>query len=480
MVRPGVNVISRAAPPPRGAPSDTGVAFIAGLTAKGPTDGAYLVRNMTDFVRIFGDRVSYGLVYDALDVFFHEGGVKAYVSRVVGPGAAVDTHTFQDAGAANSIAVDSIGGYDSNITVQVVAGSVAGTFVLVVFDNAIEVERSYDLLDVAAAVTWGTSSNYVRVRALGANDPAVVAAQALTGGTDDRGNVTDTQRTAALDRFIAALGPGQVLYPGATTEAMYEALLTHAQTKNRVALLDAADTASNTTLVAAADGIRASATLPADAEQWGALFAPWVVVPGVTAGTTRTVPPSALVAGLIARSDATNNPNTPAAGSNGEARYAVGISQAEWTDAVRQVLNDNTVNVLRMVYGAVRLYGYRSISEFPTDPWSSFAAARLRMAIVNGASEIGESFMFDQIDGKGRKVAEFNGALVGLLSGYYTAGALFGETADEAFGVETGAAVNTPTTLAANELHAVLSIRTSPFAEMVQIEIVKVPITDVL
>ena len=40
---------------------------------------------LEQFRSTFGGRVSYGYLYDALDVFFREGGSEAWVSRVVGP-----------------------------------------------------------------------------------------------------------------------------------------------------------------------------------------------------------------------------------------------------------------------------------------------------------------------------------------------------------------------------------------------------------
>lgn len=482
MVRPGVNITSRVAVPPRGAPTDTGVAFMAGLTERGRTDQAVLIRNMTEYGTHFGGRVSYGLLYDSLETFFREGGTEAYVARVVGPAATKDTITLNDAVAAPSIAVDSIGEGAVGLTAQVVAGSAAGTFVLVIALDGVEVERSYDLADPAAAVAWATASSYVRVRALGAGDPAVIGATALATGDDQRGSITDTERATALSRFTKALGPGQVLYPGATTSSIAEALLEHAQANNRFALLDGADTPTSGTLTAAADAIRALGTLAAEAEEFGMLLAPWILVPGLTRGTTRTVPPSALAAGLMARSDAeTGNPNEAAAGSAGESRYAVGLSQPEWTDALRETLNTKGVNVFRSVYGAVRLYGFRTLTDPVTAPgYLAASNARLRMAISAEADALGEEFLFDQLDGRGVTIAKFNGGLAGILLKWWNLGALYGNTAEEAFAVDTGAAVNTPTTLSNNELRAVLSTRMSPFGEAVTMEIVKVAITESL
>lgn len=480
MARPGVEIVSRSAPPSRGAPSDTGVAFMAGLAEKGSTVEAILVRNMAEYAKAFGARVSYGLLHDALDVFFREGGTRAYVARVVGPAAIKDKVTLNDSGAVASIRVETIGEGGLPLTVQVVAGSVAGTFILVIADNAIEVERSPDLLDVPAAVGWGSTSGYIRVVALGVNDPAVIAAQALITGVDDQTGITDVQRIAALTRFTKALGPGQVLYPGATTAPLHAALLNHAKANSRVALLDGTDTAVTTTLTAQVAADRADGTITLEAVQRGALFAPWAVVPGVVPNTTRVLPPSALVAGLMARNDGrTGNPNDPAAGASGEARYALGTSQPAWTDAQRQTLNEGGVDVLRMIYGAVRLYGYRTVAP-SGDPWLALNAARVRGAIEHQAEAIGEEFIFAQLDGRGRKIAEFGGALTGMLQGWWLLGALYGATPDEAFVVDVGITVNTPATLAANELRAVIGLRTSPFAELVYIEIVKIPVTETL
>jgi hypothetical protein len=109
-------------------------------------------------------------------------------------------------------------------------------------------------------------------------------------GTDDRASVTDTQRTTALNLFTSDLGPGQVSVAGATATATHAIVEAHAETFGRVALLDGTDTATVATLTTQAATDRA-----ATGARSSGLFAPWVTMPGITAGTTRTVPPSALV-----------------------------------------------------------------------------------------------------------------------------------------------------------------------------------------
>lgn len=486
MTRPGVVISARASATPHGPPTSTGVWFVAGLTDRGPVDVAGHVRSFDEFTAAYGARVAYSSLADAVETFFKEGGAEAYVARIVGGAAVNAVHTFVDRAGAPLSTIDvkalAPGAYGNALTVAILQGTAGTDFIIQVLENGVEVERSTNLTSPTEAVAWGAASKWVRVVDKASvtvapnNNPALIVATALTTGTDDRGAVVDATKLAAVNGlFPRSLGPGQVSIPGATTTAIYTGLLTHAQTNNRVALLDGADTANDATLNAAADAIRAASTV----ESFGGLFAPWHVVPGVVSGTTRTVPPSAATAGLMARSDGTNSPNVPAAGPNGVCRFVVNLSQTVLTGAVRQGLNEKGVNVYRMTYGTPRLYGYRTLVDPVNDAgWLSLAAARLRMQITNDADILGEEFMFPQLDGKGHTIARWAGALTGLLAGYYAVDALYGTTPDEAFSVDTGPTVNTPATIANGELHAVLAVRTSPFAELVSIEIVKVPLTE--
>ena len=389
-MRPGVDVISRALPPPRSAPTDTGVAFMIGETASG--GAVTLVRSMTEYVAVFGDRGSSTAqpAWDAADVYFREGGNKLYVSPT-NPSTAF---------AASSSSSKS--------------------------------SKSADA-PVATAV------------------PATLQ--------------------AALDALNKDLGPGQVFIADATLAtdpATQSALLAHAYANNRVALLSTAD--GNATVIAGA-----ATALNTDANaRYGALFAPSAIVPGVVAGTTRTVPYAAVQAGIIARNDFVYSPNQPAAGELGQSVFALDIAD-HYTDLEYQDLNDAGASMARLIYGGVRTYGYRTVVDSTKVPdWLMFGWARTNMAITADAEAIGEHYVFSQIDGRGHTLSEFNGDLSAMLAGYWESDALFGATAQEAYSVDTGSSVNTPDTIANGELHAVISVRMSPDAEWVVIEIVKV------
>ena len=473
LIRPGVNVTLRPTPPTLGAPTDTGVWFAVGLADAGPTKPT-LIQSMSDYTALFGQRVSYSVLYDALDTYFREGGAYAYVCRVVGPAAVTASKNLLDSGAAVSLVASALGpGASGNaISVGVRNGQLAGSFVVFVVIGGVEVETSPDLADPPTAILWAQNSANIRLAAgPSANDPANIAAAPLTGGTDDRNNIVDAQWQAALDSITTDFGPGQVSAPGRTTDVGHQQLVSHAGSHARVAILDAPDTATVATLLASATASRTGA------QKFAAMFWPWVQVAGIVQGSIRTVPPSAIIAGMLGRNDSAGlGVDQAAAGDAGITLTALGLSELPVSDTVRQQLNTGGINVIRSMYGTFRNYGWRSLVDpVAEQTWVNFGCARLYMGIAANAQSLGEGFMFDKITTT--TIALFNGALTGLLQGYYNAGDLYGATPDDAFFVDTGSSVNTPQTIANHELHAVLNVRMSEFAEMVQIEVFKQPIT---
>lgn len=281
----------------------------------------------------------------------------------------------------------------------------------------------------------------------------------------------------ALTLFTDDLGPGQVSVPGRSAPATHAALALHADLNNRVAILDAVNTSVVATLTAAVTIAGVTATQ----EHSIALFAGWSTVAGVTPNTTRTIPPSPIVAGVIARNDAAGVvQNQPSAGHYGISQEAISVTPA-LTDAEYATLNTNGVNMLRLVQGDVRIYGYRTLSDPTSDPnWLLLSNIRVIMAIQAIVDAVAERFVFRQIDGKGLTIAEYGGALTGAILPFYLKGALYGDTPAEAFTVNVGSTVNTPATIAAGQLKAVISLKVSPYAEEVVIELVKTNITETL
>jgi uncharacterized protein len=481
MTLPGITVTSRESQAASSIEVETGTGFMVGLAERGPTDRAVLVRNLDQYEETFGGRVTnYTTMYDCVDTFFREGGSRLYISRIVGPSPTVATVNIPDGGATNTLRADAVnaGAWGADIDLEVeTSGVTAGSFVLIVRDDNTEVERSPELVDKAAAIAWAADSDYIRLTDLGAGSDPADGTYNLAGGTDDRSNATDATRLAALNRFTKDLGAGQVAAPGYTTATAHSQLLDHAEANHRVAILDYADTANESTLIAAIATDRALSNA-----DFGAAFGPWAEIPGVAGGTVRTVPYSAIQMGIIARSDSMgNSPNVAAAGDNGVSVYAVGLSQDAWTDAEREQLNDGGLNVARVLDGAVRTYGYRTIADPTTDnAFIQFSARREFMSLAARGSRVLERFMFSQLDGKRTKLGQMAGELIGICLDDYNAGALYGSTPEEAFSVNTGEQVNPESQLAQGIVKAVIAAKVSPFAERVELELVKVANTEAL
>jgi hypothetical protein len=488
MTAPGITVTTLNSQPPVVVPGPTGTWFVTGLSERGPLGSPVELHSMADYATFLGVRSGYASLYDALDLFFRDGGTHAYVSRVAGPGAATAELILSDRATTPQstirVRANSPGTWGNALKVEVQNGQGSNTYRLLVTYQGVLVETSPDLTSPADAVAWASRSAYVAVVDLASvtaapnNIPATLAASFLASGADDNGGVVESTWTAALDAFPADLGPGQVSAPGRTTSAAYQALVNHAAARNRIALLDGVDTATADTLVTAAQNAVAGGLDGSRA----ALLAPWITVPGISTGgplpaLPRTVPPSALVAARIAATDVlTQNPNTAAAGTpNGASGYALGVTQV-YTDADRGKLNTAGVDVVRNIASVVQLYGFRTLSNDPQ--WTQLGWSRLRMAIQNEGQQIAAAIaQFGTIDAKGQLLGRLNGHLAGMLQKYWQIGALYGNTATEAFTVDTSASVNTVQTAAAGQVIAVLSIRRAAMAEFTRISIVNVPLT---
>ena len=472
MPRPGVDIQIVDDAPRGGAVLDTGQAFMVGVTERGPTDRALRVLSLKDYANRYGARSGGSLLYDSVGAFFSEGGSVLYCSRIANADAAAASKAFGSLTAHAS----SSGTWGNGVTVtaEALEPPVAGSVQVTVTLGGTVVERSPTCATADDLVAWdATLVSFTK----GADNvlPAAGTSATLTGGTNGTGTVDHDSVQSALDRFDSAMGPGQVLAPGLTADAVHEALCEHAQAKMRCALLELPDSADPTVLKASVAALQGDAAGQPGA-RFAAAFSPWALYPSSVVGAGAVlIPYTGLQAGLIAKADAGGNPNEPAAGANGASRFGLGLSQA-FTDDQREDLNSAGVCMAKMVYGAVETYGYRTAAG-PDEPnWRWFGNSRVVMAVGHEANAVAETYVLRQIDGKRRIFAKLESDLRGICLRYYNASALFGDTPEEAFSVDTGAQVNTIATIAAGEIHAVIRLRCSPSGEWVSIEIIKVPV----
>jgi phage tail sheath protein FI len=475
---PGVNVTTAAR---SGGPSVTrapsGRLFLVGLAERGSTAEPVLLRGMADYEELLGARVAYGALYDSLRLFFEEGGVEAYVARVVGAASTVGTLSLVDRAGAplNTLKVDAAnpGSWSSRMTVQVMDGSLADTFRLVVrLDGDVVADRNNLRSPSQAAIAFA-GSPYVKVTDLGSasaapnNNPKVAAAVPLSAGGDDRAAVTSATYLAALDRFTQGHGDGAVAIPGQGT-AVHSGLVAHAEANRRIALLSLAAGQDDEAYVAAAASIDSDAA---------GLFGPWVAVSD-DAGGFRYISPEGFVAGARARAHEQVGPWRAPGGEISVARSILGL-ETEWTRTQGDDLDGARVSVIRRVAGSIRLYGWRSLS---TDE-DNFALLSgrdvLNRLVVEGEARL-EAYVFAPIDAKGQLLSAVNASLVGIVEPMKQAGGLYplvddqGNELDPGYRVETGSSVNTAQTLAQNKVKARLSVRVAPTGALVELTIVKV------
>lgn len=475
---PGVTVNIVDEPVARGVASDTGKWLVIGDTERGSTSTYEHVTNMREFREKLGARVTYSTLYDSAETFFRLGGRHLYVGRRVGPAAVKATHTFLDATSAPALVVkaNSEGAWGNGITVQVVAGSVGGTFVLKINYNGVQVELTPDLANAAAAIDWAQhNSSYVVITDPGAvADPAVIAATALTTGADDRPGITSTQTNAALARFGTELGFAQVSAPGIYSSSVQQSVLNHGADFARVPILDG-DPAADWD--AAGSAITA---LTGEGRKRGQIVGPWAIIPGVTQDTTRLVPYSAIQAANYARSDgAALIPQvaTPVAADNGfamEGTFITGFVRDlafHWSEDQINALNDDGFAPARISpqNNYPQQYGNRTMANINTQrAWLEASSARLFAYVYWRGREIAEHFVHKPLDPRLITINRFGGTLQAFLQDLYDTNQLFN---DPAQAVNVGPQVNTVVTRQARELHADIAVAPVEGAEDVIINI---------
>lgn len=466
---PGVNVNIANAPSTPSTPTDTGKLFVLAQTERGSTTEHIVCHSMPEVLAKAGGKISQSYLRDAAEAFFEEGGSTLLIGRVVGAtpvAASVELENVGKTGKSLVVTAANVGEWGNNLKVEVKAGSGEGTYRLVITESGALVSESPDLATQAAAVTWSEGNPWVKVTlGAGSGNPGVVAATELKGGTQDFEHVNTAQWEAALALFPHDLGCGQFSILGNTTEAVQKAVLKHCNENNRRFLVDLTDSTSSATLIAAALPLRT-----ATGARCGAAYAPWAIIPGIAPGTTRTVPYSAVQAGIIARNDASEKVppvNEPSAGENGRPRYAIGVT-AEWSRATRETLNEGSVNVVRVMPGGdIETYGNRTLVKPESEPaWEEFSASRLFMYVASQGEAILERFVFKEIDRFGilfkRVGAELQAFLESLGNMLYN---------DPKGAVNTGPGVNTEATIKEKKLIAALTIQPAPIDETAELNL---------
>ena len=314
--------------------------------------------------------------------------------------------------------------------------------------------------------------------------PTTTAATALAGGAN-ASDLTDSSHVTALTNLPSTLGPGQVALPGKTSSTAWSGLLSHAAANNRFAILDMTDSSSDSSIIGQAQQLGSNANA-----SYGMIIQGSLVLPGLTPGTTRTVPGSSAVCALRARMASTLNNNAAPAGPRWGLSRPIGFTeyygplppQSSSSGAFQQAdvnsLEAAGVNVFANYYGTLCLFGFVTPVSKNTDAiyWQATASCE-RMNLIALSQAAMAPYLFQTIDGAGTTISAMNGDLQAIVQNEWGNNALYGATAALAGSVLTAPPVNTAQTAAAGQLNAQLFVRISPFADTVSISISVVPLT---
>lgn len=486
---PGVYVTTAILPgtSPEGV-APAGTFFVMGISERGPVDLAYQVNSLSDFQNLYGDRVSYGTLYDQLNAYFNEGGISAYVYRVVGTSPTKGTLTFADRAGSpvSTLKLDAktAGAWSTGLTAQITNGVTSNTFRVLLYLKGSLVYTTGDCatpaIAVAALNASAVASNLVLATDLASataspnNNPAVLAATALSAGTDDRGTIGTSNYTAALAKFDTSLGAGAVAIPGQTGATIWEAIADHCGKNDRIALLAFGPTDTPATVITNV------ASMATPYPEFCAFYYPYINISDGAAGTLQ-ISPEGYVAGVRAKAQSTDGPwRAPA----GEISSGTLVLSPVYQPTAADLANFDAVriNPIRTVANTCRIYGVKSYSTDSIN-WNFITQRDTINYLVVQAQARLEPYVFTTIDNQQLVFSKIVGALVGLCEPIRTLGGLFelrdqnNNLIDPGYDVVCNSSMNPPDQLAQGIIHAQMSVRVSAVGQQIDLLITKSALT---
>lgn len=472
----------------RTGPTTTNVAptatwFCVGLTERGPASDPQLVTSIADYETIFGEYVSYGEVYQQVQTFFEEGGAQVYVSRVVGASATAGTLALSNTTSGTALTLTAAGPGSWSSTLTATVGTLGTGKVLKLYLAGDLVFSTGECANVAALVSKingsATAAKYATAAAGTGTIANTASAESFSAGDDDRAAIVDADWVSALDAFGSDLGSGAVSLPGFVTsgnaETIHGDILDHCFTNHRIAILS---TPSDYTATQA--GNHAESLAAADYPEYGALYWPWVTMK-LDNGTALTISPEGYVAAK--RSVAFNRTGAWAAyaGAVSQSNFITGISQAV-SKTTGDALDEQRCNALRIINGAVRVYGFRSLSGDEDNFRFLNSREMLNYVVVQAQADL-EDLVFSPIDGRNALFTQVKGRLIGLLEPIRIAGGLYeafdaqGKRIDYGYSVVVSDAINPLSQLAGGLVKAKVGIRVSAVGDQIQVDVTKSNLT---
>ncbi|MEP7305171.1 MAG: phage tail sheath C-terminal domain-containing protein [Acidobacteriota bacterium] len=456
----------------------TSTAGFVGHAVKGPIGVAIPINNFGEYLKRFGGFFSRFLPF-AVKAFFDEGGRSCYVVRTCHyngnvPAAVVATRTYTNGGAGpiKVLQVDatSPGAWGNEISIRIEQPD-AALFTLKVFEAGVLVESFERLtMDPDVVTTDLKVPCHVEERINGQSDRITVKDLATASGianvADRRPAPTAAGATDLLQSGadgLASLGDDD--YIGTATLANGLNAFNKIDEVNILAIPDAiartvhvrgmgyCDTRQDCFYIADCQQTIALADEVLDfksadgqfgggnaiSSKYGALYAPWLEVLDPRNGGKISIPPSGAVAGRYAGTDTARGVHkAPAGVLDGRLSTVLGL-QFNFVNADQEKLNPKGINLIRTFPGTGPvIWGARTVSSDPE--WRYLNVRRLFIFLRQSILQATNWVVFEPNDPTLWKSIERNVAAFLFLQ--WSAGALVGDTPDQAFYVKCDAETN--------------------------------------
>jgi len=444
----------------------TAVAAFVGLSEKGPFNDPTLVTNWTQYTNVFGDFVEGTYLSHAVYGFFQNGGGTAYVVRIGQEGGAQPKARAELPSAAQAglpgvrVQAASEGPAGNSLSVEVSdATEVAeDTFKLTV-KRGTQAEETFDNVSVKkgktnVATMVNAQSKLIQIEDVkggelvrpangsyslaggAASAPARVQAADYVGDSAKRTGfggleAVDPITMVACPDLMALYERGVIDLDG--VQAVQTAMMNHCELMgDRVAILDSPPAMN-------AQQIREWRQGKAGYDsKYSALYWPWIRVFDPISGKNMPVPASGHMAGVWSRNDSERGVHK--APANEVVRGAVGLA-LNITKGEHDLLNPIGINCIRAFPGrGIRVWGARTLSSEPE--WRYLNVRRLFNFIEESIFEGTQWVVFEPNDQA--LWARVTRTINAFLFNVWRSGALFGDTADQAFYVKCDEETNPP------------------------------------
>lgn len=477
----------------------TAVAAFVGFTEKAPTDdpndpeglAPRLVTSWSQFEALYGSFTPGAILPMSVYGYFQNGGSVAYICRVPNTEPAGEPATralpAADRSLGSPLQIESIEP-DADITVQVASDEVGDdgppSFTVTIVEGGQAVESFPGLTlspgDTNAATVINKTSTKIKVTLDLAKDadlasqlelmktgsfplekaapkPVPVTGRKFAGSESARRGINglavaeDVTIVVVPDLVTAATGPDGTVDLG-LWKAVQTSLITHCELNgNRMAILDAPPGMT----VQQIKEWRSETAMYDSA--YATLYYPWIKIenPLPTNGDAEIyVPPSGHIAGVWARTDESRG--VWKAPANDTIRGCLDVELAI-TQNEQGLLNPVGINCIRP-FGTrgIRIWGARTLAS--DSDWRYINVRRLFNMVEATIMQGTQYAVFEPND-----VTLWEGVsrtLTGFLRGLWSAGALFGASADQAFYVKCDSETNPPESIDEGKL--VVEVGISP------------------